>query len=132
MAGHTDDALATLAGSHTPEPWEQAVAAALRALCHAADGQADGTVTAATAAYDALADDPADLVFRARLGLTLLDVAQREADQDRVATSLIATVMHGNDGRSAADVLAHRGLQATSTARGGPLRASALRPPESA
>lgn len=57
-----------LAGTPTPTPWEQAVAACLAVLI------GDGSATTMVDSYLALGGPRTQVVFRTRLGLTLLDL----------------------------------------------------------
>jgi len=91
-AGNSDHALALLDDSATPEPWEQAVAAYLRALCLRGTGRPAGVaVDAMINHYRQLDHTPGHAIFRSRLGLCVLaqrpprgsDTADRRCDRPR-------------------------------------------------
>src|SRR5437868_4113262 len=73
LAGQTDTALKFVAGSRPIEPWEHPVAGCLEALCNSTAGHSTGgTVTKVQRQFLELDRAPELLVFRTRLGLTIL------------------------------------------------------------
>ncbi|MGH4002322.1 MAG: lantibiotic dehydratase, partial [Pseudonocardiaceae bacterium] len=76
-AGDSDSALSVLDDGTASEPWEHAVAACLTVLCHGGSGlrPTDSAVTAMVEHYLALEAEPPFLVFRVRLGLTMIRLA---------------------------------------------------------
>jgi hypothetical protein len=85
----------------TPTPWEAAVAASLTVLT----GRDLPSATLSDR-YLALDDDPMQVVFRTRLGLTILDLAGDQPDP-RLAPAIQADVLQAKDAYAARDVLAH-------------------------
>jgi hypothetical protein len=85
----------------TPTPWEAAVAATLTTLT----GR-DLPGTTLVDRYLALDDPPAQVVFRTRLGLAILDLAGDQPDP-RLAPAIQADVLQAKDAYAARDVLAH-------------------------
>ncbi|MFI6705464.1 hypothetical protein ACIBF7_03465 [Nonomuraea sp. NPDC050478] len=110
LAGHTNTALKLVADSTPDQPWEHAVAACLDVLCsRAAEHSVDGTGIEAQRQFLQLDRTPGLLVFRTRLGLTILDLI---ADSDRsladyMFTYLISEILAASDGYVAREVLTH-------------------------
>lgn len=110
-AGDSDSALSVLDDGIASEPWEHAVAACLTVLCHGGSGirLPDSAVTAMVEHYLALEPEPPLLVFRVRLGLTVIRLAgsiERSAAA-QATTRLASEVVMSGDGYAAREVLAH-------------------------
>ncbi|MFI9845151.1 hypothetical protein ACIHFD_49590 [Nonomuraea sp. NPDC051941] len=109
VAGDTDVAMTLLEQSDASEPWEKAVAACLTVLCLQQAGSPVGAaVQTMRDRHLELTPVPGLLVFRVRLGLTVLDL--EDADQperSHVAASLAREVIQAADGYVARDILAH-------------------------
>ncbi|SCF48741.1 hypothetical protein GA0070216_12837 [Micromonospora matsumotoense] len=105
VAGRYDQALATLSATRPGEPWEQAITTCLY-LHVPARGAAD-RVTAALSAYQALGPAGREqVVFRTRLGLTLVDALDASQPQrEQLAVKL--THDAAADGYAARELLAH-------------------------
>ncbi|MEU9885339.1 hypothetical protein [Sphaerisporangium sp. NPDC051011] len=88
----------------TPTPWEQTVAACLAALT----GNDNGNTARMVDNYLAIGGPPAQVVFRTRLGLAVLDLTD-----DRFAPLLAHTietdVRQSRDAYAAREILAHTG-----------------------
>jgi hypothetical protein len=84
-----------------PTPWEAAVAASLTALT----GR-DLPSTTLVDRFLALDYAPMQVVFRTRLGLTILDLADGQPDP-RLAPAIQADLLQTRDAYAARDVLAH-------------------------
>jgi hypothetical protein len=118
LAHHADGdlsgALDLLADTSTPTAWEEAVAACLRTLClSAADCPTASATTAMVDRYLTLEPDPEVRVFRVRLGLCVIDLAQHvesAAEVHRVMQAL------ESDARSAADAYVARDFWPTNHA----------------
>lgn len=107
VAGNSDQALSLLDNSTTPEPWEQAVAAYLRALCLRATNRPSGTAIAAMInQYRQLDLTPEHPVFRTRLGLCVLDLAG-DALAQQLAEVIARDAVQAADAYAASDVLRH-------------------------
>ncbi|NRQ30665.1 hypothetical protein HII36_02260 [Nonomuraea sp. NN258] len=105
FAGDPDTALALLNDTSASEPWEEAVAACLTVLCLGQNGGAIHTAQARER-YLALAPDPGLLVFRVRLGLTLLHlVGASESGSTELVDHLASEVIQASDGYVARDIL---------------------------
>ncbi|MEU7002667.1 hypothetical protein [Nonomuraea sp. NPDC046570] len=117
IGGETTSALALLEESTLSEPWEQAVAACLTVLCLRSGGRpADTAAATMCERYQALAPSPGLPVFRARLGLTVIDLASSIGQIDtRAATHLVHEAIENADGYVARDILAHNGCRAALT-----------------
>ena len=85
----------------TPTPWEAAVAASLTALT----GR-DLPHATLVDRYLALDDAPQQVVFRTRLGLAILDLADGQPGS-RLASAIEADVLQTKDAYAARDILAH-------------------------
>jgi len=118
LAGHTDTALALVADSAPAQPWEQAIADCLGALCSQAAGRSTGdTLTRVQRLYFDLDRTPGLQVFNTRLGLTIIDLASNtdQATAERTHTFLISETLATADGYAARDVLAYDGCKAKLT-----------------
>lgn len=109
-SGDCDGALDLLDATATPEPWEKAVAAYLRALNLHTDGRPIGpAVQTMVNHYTQLEPTPGQTVFRTRLGLCALDVAT--ATNGGAARQLVAVVteeaLTAADATAAWDLLTH-------------------------
>ncbi|MFD8703650.1 hypothetical protein ACFV1W_13630 [Kitasatospora sp. NPDC059648] len=108
----TDDlpgALALLAATEPGDPWEDAVTAALTALCRPGNRHA-----AETAIDHCLAFKPVEglAVFTARLALTTLDAAGPDTPTARnLIEQLSSRTGEMGDGYALRDLLAHRGVR---------------------
>ncbi|MEV0593706.1 hypothetical protein [Nonomuraea cavernae] len=110
LAGRTDTALKLVADSAPEQPWEHAVASCLDALCNRVAARSSGhTLAEVQRQYLELDRAPELLVFRTRLGLTILDVAADTNGPltDRIFTSLISDILATADGYTAWEVLTH-------------------------
>lgn len=85
----------------TATPWEAAIAASLTALT----GRGIPTATLMDR-YLALDDAPAQVVFRTRLGLTILDLADGKP-HPRLAPAIQTDALWAKDAYAARDILAH-------------------------
>jgi hypothetical protein len=97
--------------STTAEPWEQTVQSLLRIHCQRATGADAGRHVGAmlTTVLTLLHQpDPSTVVFRTRVGLVALDLANTHSDPQlpKLCAALIATA--GSDTYAARDALAHR------------------------
>lgn len=112
LAGDTATATALVADSISVEPWEHAVASCLRMLCDRAAERSSSEGSADVhRRYLEVDQAPGLAVFRARLGLTIVDLAS-DTDQhlaDRAFAYLISDVLTTRDGYAAREVLAHQG-----------------------
>ncbi|OHV63457.1 hypothetical protein [Pseudofrankia sp. BMG5.36] len=100
------EALGHLDASLTQDPWEKAVAAVLRLLClRTGNLPSEAASAAATSAYLTLGTDRAHVVFRTRLGLSLLALAPRGPAVRAVATRLVQDARCHSDGRAVAMAL---------------------------
>ncbi|KAB8192543.1 hypothetical protein FH608_023850 [Nonomuraea phyllanthi] len=119
LAGHADTAAALLAGSTLVQPWEHAVADCLAMLCDRSAGHSTSNIGADLQRhYLELDRTPELVVFRTRLGLTILDLA----DADRPLTGqvfacLISDLIATADGYAARDALSHQGCRTRLTTR---------------
>jgi hypothetical protein len=115
LAHHADGdlsgALDLLTDTSTPTAWEEAVAACLRTLClSAADCPTASATTAMVDRYLTLEPDPEVRVFRVRLGLCIIDLAQHvepAADVHRVMRSLESDARSAADAYIARDIVTH-------------------------
>jgi len=93
--------------SAVSEPWEQAVAAFLRALCtNAVEQREEASVTGAVDVLLNLGPTPAHPVFRIRLGLCVLDLAPT-GKAPHLATWITREALASTDANTARDVLSH-------------------------
>ncbi|MGH3941186.1 MAG: hypothetical protein ACRDTG_21630, partial [Pseudonocardiaceae bacterium] len=117
--GEHDRATSMVQDSVLTEPWERAVASLLRVYCrHAAgDDTEQGTAAMLDHALDLIEQtEPSTAVFRARVGMTALDLAD-ECDSPqlpRLRTALITTA--STDAYAAREALAHPVLRPVMTA----------------
>lgn len=115
LARETDSALALLVESTLTEPWEAQVATCLAAMCRLASGApAAREVSRMIEQYLASMPAPGYAVFRARLGLAVVDLASR-ADPMMAGPAyshLIGETLASADGYAAREVLAHGGCTA--------------------
>jgi hypothetical protein len=110
LRGDTASALALLSDSAPDEPWEHAVAACLTVLCRTPNRlPADEAVAKIVEHYLRLEPAPGLLVFRTRLGLSLIDLAGgvEHPEAAKVATRLVTEAVKAQDGYAARDLLAH-------------------------
>jgi hypothetical protein len=91
-----------LAETTTPTPWEQTVAACLAVLT-------DNDNTTMVDSYLALGGAPAQVVFRTRLGLALLDLTD-DRSAPRLVHAIETDVLQSQDAYPAREVLAHTGF----------------------
>lgn len=119
VAGNGEQALTLLDTSTTPEPWEQAVAAYLRALCLRATDQLTCTaITAMINHYRQLNLAPEHPVFRTRLGLCVLDLAgdPHSAPAQQFTEVIVREAVQAADAYVASDVLRDPVCRASLTA----------------
>ena len=117
--GQADEATALVEQSTVPEPWEQAVQSLLRVLCQRAAGAVDEANTEAmlTAVLTLMNQpDPHTTVFRSRLGLTALNLADAcgEPRKSQLRHKLITAAQH--DAYAARDTMTHPLIRSTITA----------------
>lgn len=108
--GDHHGALALLDTSSTPEPWEQAVAAYLRALSHHIAGRpATADIAAMIHVYLRLGSSAEHQVFRTRLGLSVIDLATptNPSAAAQAAARVIREAITSTDAYSAVDLLSH-------------------------
>jgi hypothetical protein len=107
VAGNGDQALALLDTSTIPEPWEQAIAAYLRALCLPVTDRLTGTAIAAMINHYRQLDLAAPLVFRTRFGLCVLDLVgdPHNAPAQQLAEVIVREAVQATDAYVASDVL---------------------------
>lgn len=115
LAGDPASATALLDQSALSEPWEQPVAACLSVLCRTLGARpADSAIAAMVEHY--LGFEPARelVVFRTRLGLTMIELAGgvEQPHTAKAAARLVHEVVAAGDGYAARDVLAHDGCRA--------------------
>ncbi|MFG6197800.1 hypothetical protein [Nonomuraea sp. JJY05] len=115
LAGDAGVALAVLEQSTLSEPWEAQVAACLWVMCRLAAGDsAKREVIRMIEQYLAGTRAPGQAVFRARLGLTVVDLTAR-ADPTKLGPAyacLISEALASADGYVAREVLSHEGCKA--------------------
>jgi hypothetical protein len=115
LAGDPASALALIEESLKSEPWEQPVAACLTVLCLRTGARpADTATTGALEQYLKLEPAPELIVFRTRLGLTVIDLAGdlEQPSAARAAARLVTEAVTARDGYAARDVLAHEECRA--------------------
>ncbi|MEV6987277.1 hypothetical protein AB0M95_39295 [Sphaerisporangium sp. NPDC051017] len=115
----TDQAAALVEQSTVTEPWERAVQSLLRVFCRRTAGaEAGRQVAAMLTAVLALLEqpDPSTTVFRTRVGMTALDLADLPGDPrlSQLRAELIAAA--ARDAYVARDALAHPLLRLAMTA----------------
>ncbi|MGW0192067.1 hypothetical protein [Nonomuraea sp. NPDC003201] len=115
LGGDADAALAVLDGSTITQPWEAQVSACLEVLCRLVDNpHADRETFLMIERYLAGRPEPGHAVFRARLGLAVVDLATCAAPA-RVHSAyarLMEDALDSADGYVAREVLAHDGCRA--------------------
>ncbi|MFC0861664.1 hypothetical protein ACFHYQ_05060 [Sphaerimonospora cavernae] len=110
LAGDPDSAFTTLKDSTATEPWEKPVAACLTVLCLGfAARPTNSAVANMMDAYLSLGSASEFVVFRTRLGLTVIDLASGTAHRnaERAATRAVSEAVAAGDGYVARDILAH-------------------------
>jgi hypothetical protein len=113
MARDNTTARAILEGTAISAPWEAAVAACMAVLCTMPADPA--TISTMISTYLRAEPDPALAVFRASLGLTVIDLAGTPPDVQRVAGTVVRAVLDAADARTARDALAHHTCRAQMT-----------------
>ncbi|MET9241203.1 hypothetical protein [Nonomuraea sp. NPDC003709] len=115
LDGDADAALAVLDGSTITQPWEAQVSACLEVLCRLVDNpHADRETALMIERYLAGRQEPGHAVFRARLGLAVVDLTTCAAPA-RVHPAyarLVEDALDSADGYVAREVLAHYGCRA--------------------
>ncbi|MGH3694162.1 MAG: hypothetical protein ACRDRX_09320 [Pseudonocardiaceae bacterium] len=114
-AGDHQTSACLLSQTPTPTPWEVATAASLAVLT----GYDTPNTAALVNRYLALGDIPPQVVFRTRLGLTVLDLTDDQPDP-RLAHAIQTDLLRSQDAYAVRDVLAHNGYASlvSSSARG--------------
>ncbi|MEV7964722.1 hypothetical protein AB0O34_01915 [Sphaerisporangium sp. NPDC088356] len=110
IAGDPASALALVEESAMSETWEHPVAACLTVLCLRADDRpAELATSAMEKHYLELALSPGLLIFRTRLGMTVVDLAggAERPGAARAVARLVGEAVAAGDGYAARDVLAH-------------------------
>jgi hypothetical protein len=108
-AGNHQASARLLETAHATAPWEQSVAASLAMLTGIPQ------YAAATAdSYLALGRPPAQIVFRTRLGLAILDITGRH-HASRLAQAIEADVLQSEDAYAAREILTRTGPAAPFT-----------------
>ncbi|GLI00942.1 hypothetical protein Pa4123_62180 [Phytohabitans aurantiacus] len=118
LAGDPAAALAILEASAISEPWEGAVAACLKVFCLNASARPVGAaVDEMVERYLALDTAPELVVFRTRVGLSLVDLADGadQADVSQATTRLLDEAVTARDGYAGREVLAHNASRARLT-----------------
>lgn len=117
--GHRDQAIAMVDQSTLAEPWESAVAAILRAYCRGPDGDTardslDAVLPQALALVKQ--DEPSTAVFRTRVGITALDLAEpyRQPGQRLLRDAIVHQA--ATDAYAAREALSSTALRASITA----------------
>lgn len=108
--GDHDSAIAMLDDSSTPEPWEEAITACLRTLClNISDKPTGPSVTAMVNHYLQLDPTPGHSLFRTRLGLCVLDLADdpNRVGPPHVAAKIVREAVTSADAYIVRDVLSH-------------------------
>ncbi|MFJ2247475.1 hypothetical protein ACIQ9I_02945 [Streptomyces sp. NPDC094461] len=107
LGGQPADALEFLNNSALSQDWERPVAACLAVLCLTAAGECTaGPVETMVGHYMALDTAPELAVFRARVGLAVLDLSPRPQQVEAFRRLMHEATTHG-DGYVARDILAH-------------------------
>lgn len=118
--GHRDQAIAMVDESTITEQWEKPVAAMLRAYCLREDASA-GRKDLDAAAIEALAlvgqVEPSTAVFRTRVALTVLDLAEPYMDLDRSRLTRAIVRQASTDAYVAKESLGSTALRASITAQ---------------
>jgi hypothetical protein len=104
-AGDISSALTLVDTTTTAEPWEHAVAACLRTLCHTDSPPHEALIDTMVQRYLALSGTPSHVIFRTRLGLTVLDLVSTTPIASRVGARLLDDVIGTLDGYAARDLL---------------------------
>jgi hypothetical protein len=120
QCGRRDQALAMIDASATIEPWEKPVAAILRAYClqettDAARRALDAAITEALVLLKHV--EPSTALFRTRVALTALDLAERHTDLDRLPLSRAIVRRASTDAYAAREALESATLCASITAQ---------------
>ena len=118
--GHRDQAIAMVDESTITEPWEKPVAAILRTYClqqdpHAGRKELDTAFTEALALVRQVG--PSTAVFRLRVALTALDLAEPYECLDRSPLSRAVLRQASTDAYAAKEALGSTGLRAAITAQ---------------
>lgn len=114
LAGDHDAALLLLDESALSESWEEPVAACLTVLCLRSGVRPAGAAVAAMVKqYLGLEPVPELVVFRTRLGLTVLDLTGdvEQSSAAQTANRLVGEAVAAGDGYVARDVLTHDGCR---------------------
>lgn len=112
LNGDLTSALRLLQETRAPGTWEQAVTAALTAYClRRARRPATRAVDSMVEHYLRLAPEPGLAVFRTRLGMAVVDIAQGREASAEAADHLLAEALASKDGYVARDILADVGLR---------------------
>ncbi|WP_432008815.1 hypothetical protein [Streptomyces bacillaris] len=107
LGGDPATARRTLEESTLDESWEQPVAACLALLCRTtAQEPSAKAAPKAAAEYLRLEADPELIVFRTRIGLTVLDLCSGTARAE-IARRLVHDAVNSGDGYVAREALAH-------------------------
>lgn len=117
---HRDQALAMVDATTIVEPWEKPVAAILRAHCVQEDASAvrrnvDAAVAEALVLIRQV--EPSTAVFRTRVALTALDLAEPYSDLDRSPLSRAIVRQASTDAHAAREALGSAALLASITAQ---------------
>ncbi|WP_194924889.1 hypothetical protein [Catenulispora pinisilvae] len=116
--GLAEQAAAMVDASATTESWEKTAAAVLRAYCATWTSEGDRHLEVAVGEALTLVeiDEPTTVVFRVRVGLTALDIAQgRSPLAPRLQAAVIAAAC--TDAYAAREVLAHESSRKAMTAQ---------------
>ncbi|MGH3911789.1 MAG: hypothetical protein ACRDTC_00015 [Pseudonocardiaceae bacterium] len=104
-----DAAHGMLASTHTPTPWEQAVAACLAVLCRRlTDQHTDPDITEIVNRYLQLEPTPEHTVFRVHLGLCILDLTADADQTPQVASLIVRDALESTDAYAAHAALSHQ------------------------
>jgi hypothetical protein len=109
--GDPSSALHLLAETTAQEPWERAVVATLTAYCLRAGHQPRArSGETMVERFLTLAPAPGLAVFRTRLGMAVIDVAEVGEVKARAVDHLLVEALAGGDGYVAQDILANGDL----------------------
>lgn len=114
LAGDPASALADLEATATPTSWERCVAGCLTVLCLMSSARPTArAVTEMVERYLELQHGPGLLLFRCRLGQSVIDLAGEveQAWAEYVARDLASHAMASGDGYAARELLMHEGCR---------------------
>ncbi|WP_433234827.1 hypothetical protein [Actinomadura nitritigenes] len=117
LTGDPSAALRLLQETRAPSPWEQAVTAALTAYyLRSARRTETRAVDSMVEHYLRLTPEPGLVVFRTRLGMAVIEIAEGKEASARAVDHLLTEALASEDGYVARDALADVGLRPGLTA----------------